>query len=89
MGMWWNKKMGNKKVKLQKLMFSKKLFSKRDIRVFVKSKGFIVDKRLKYPIMNDGEFLSVRQRNPDWFKKSTLVFRSLGRGVKGVYGYIK
>jgi len=81
--------MGNKKIKLQRLVFDKKFFSRRNVRDWVDSHGFVIDKRLKYPIMNDGVSFSVRQRNPDWFKKSTLVFKVLGRGVRGVYGYIK
>lgn len=81
--------MGKNKKKLQCLIFDRNQFTKSKIRVWVDSNGFVIDKRLRKPIMAcDGSF-RVRQRNPDWFRKKTFKVESLGKGVKGVYGLIK
>lgn len=83
--------MGKKyKVKVQSLVFSKKVFpNKRSVRDWVEMNGFVIDTRLKKPILNDGVTFRVRQKNPDWFNKKTFKLQSLGRGVKGVYGMLK
>lgn len=81
--------MTKNKEKLQTLIFDKKYFNKSMIRNWIKSNDFIIDKRLRKPIMDYGNFFRVRQRNPDWFDKKTFTKKGLGLGVKGVYGVIK
>ncbi len=81
--------MSKNKRKLQCLIFDKNHFTKSKIRGWVDMNNFIVDKRLRKPIMASNKCFRVRQRNPDWFHKKTFKAESLGKGVKGVYGLIK
>lgn len=82
-------KMGKKKIKLQALLFSKKGFNRSKIKSWISMNGFIIDKRLRRPIMIFNNNFKVRQRNPDWFIKKTFRTKSLGKGIKGIYGLIK
>jgi hypothetical protein len=87
--------MGKKnKKRLQSLVFDKNIFEdKWSVRSWVKSHGYVIDKRLKRPIVNFrcGERVEfrVRQKNPDRFNKKTFKCKSLGKGVKGVFGILK
>lgn len=81
--------MGKNKKKLQCLVFDKKYFTKSRIKLWINMNGFVIDKRLRKPIMSFDNAFRVRQRNPDWFNKKTFITESLGKGVKGVYGLIK
>lgn len=82
-------KMGKKKYKLQALIFEKKHFDRYKVRVYVKVNNFVIDKRLRKPIMSFDKSFKVRQRNPGWFNKKTFKIEILGKGIKGVYGLIK
>jgi len=82
--------MGKNKIKLQALIFDKKSFgSKGSVKSWIGKNGFVIDNRLRKPIMGFDKSFRVRQRNPDWFNKKTFKLESLGKGVKGVYGNIK
>ena len=63
--------------------------SKPSIRNWISKNGFIVDNRLRRPIIKSGNTFRVRQKNPDFFNKKTFKVESLGKGVKGVYGMLK
>ena len=79
-------------MKLQALIFDKKFFGdRRKVKGWIGINGFSIDNRLKNPIMKseNSTFFRVRQRNPDWFNKKTFKVESLGKGVKGVYGFMK
>ena len=82
--------MASKNLKIQSLVFDKKTYSsKRKVNDWVKKNNFKIDNRLKNPIMKFDKTFRVRQRNPDWFRKDTFRTVSLGKGVKGVYGFLK
>lgn len=78
------------RVRIQSLVFSKRFFPNRfSVRKWIEHNDFIIDKRLIKPILNNGGEYRVRQKNPDWFYKKTFKPRSLGKGVKGIYGKLR
>ena len=81
--------MGKNKKKVQCLIFDKNHFDRSKIKSWIGMNDFIIDKRLRCPIMAFKTTFRVRQRNPCWFSKKTFKIESLGKGVKGVYGLIK
>lgn len=83
--------MGKNKEKIYLLIFSKKYFGKAKIKNWIVKNDFIIDNRFKNPIVKceKGNHFRVRQRNPDWFNKKTFISKSLGNGVKGIYGSLK
>lgn len=77
------------KTRIQALIFDKKHYPSRHlVKGWISKNNYIIDQRLKHPIMKSGNTFRVRQRNPDWFRKPFKV-ESLGKGVKGVYGVLK
>ena len=65
--------MGNKKIKLQAIIFDKDKYTKARIRIWISMNGFIIDSRLRQPIMRFDKSYRVRQRNPNWFNKKTFI----------------
>ena len=83
-------KRNNKKIKLQSLIFDKNFYpTKNSIKSWIHKNDLKIDNRLKIPILKHNNTFRVRQRNPDWFNKKTFKVESLGKGIKGVYGFLK
>lgn len=81
--------MAQKKYTLQKLEFDKKFFStKKSVRNYILSKGYVLNKKLKEDVKRYVGKFEVQQKSK-WFFRKDYIERSLGKGVKGVYGVLR